>query len=129
MKHSVFAAVLLCVMLAGDAMAKPARGGTELAAVFFPVGSSDVRAGQMAGVAKAAAYLAAHPRAGLVLASSDDLPLAKKRSDAIVEVLTVEFGIAAERLCARYYARAVQPFSENGLDCVVLLVQPLKRKK
>lgn len=104
-----------------------------LSAVRFKINSSVISSMEQVNVYNVAQWMKANPEAKVLVDGYADketgtanynMQLSQRRSQAVVDMLTKDYGIDASRLTIRAYGSDAQPYGENNWNRVVIFTQP-----
>lgn len=100
-----------------------------LASVRFTINSDVITNEEMVNVFNVAEYMKANPSVNVLIqgyadkdtgSASYNLDLSKRRAQAVYDALTKNYGIAANRLAIEGQGSAVQPYSTNNWNRIVI---------
>lgn len=103
--------------------------------IFFQINKSVIRPSEVAKIEDIAAYLKKYPKAVVMITGYADKNtgndrindrLSKSRADAVVKMLSEQYGIDPERISFDAKGSHEQPFDENDLNRVSIVIAEVK---
>lgn len=104
-----------------------------LSTVRFKINSAKISDEEAVNVYNIAQWMKANPKAKVVVdgyadrdtgSSEYNMELSNRRAQAVIDALTGDYGISADRLAKRASGSDVQPYPENDWNRIVIFSQP-----